>query len=117
MNETLKTLSEYGVLFVIAAVFIWDKVAHSRMIENILKELQTSARLQTSALESLRHMCENTTTALSIIQNTLAANTQSLERHDKRSEYMNNDIREICTMLKTRPCVNQTIEDRFHSFK
>ena len=107
MEDTIKYMAEYGILFVIAAVFIWDKITNAKMTENILKELQAGAKLQSSTLESLRHTCDNQTTALSIIQNTLSANTQSLERHDKRAEFMNTDVREMVTILKTRPCVNR----------
>ena len=111
MDDILKLFSEYGILIVIAAVFIWDKLVNAKQADNILKELQEYAKLQGSTLQNLDHTCRNMETALSIIQSTLAANTQSLERHDKRSEYMNNDIREIVTILHTRPCVTEHMEE------
>jgi len=114
MNEYIKLIAENGVLLVIAAVFIWDKVTNAKTVTSILSDMQSSAKLQENtlinlhrALESLGHATENTTTALNIIQNTLANNMHSLERHDKRAEFMNSDLREVVTMLKTRPCVSR----------
>jgi len=112
MEDILKIIGEYGILIVIAAVFIWDKVANTKTTENILKELEAGSKVQTSILENLRHTCENQSIALSIIQNSLAMNTTSLERHDKRSEYMNADVREICTLLRVRPCIFQSEEQK-----
>jgi len=111
MEDILKIIGEYGILIVIAAVFIWDKVVNTKTTENILKKLETASELQTSILENLRHTCGNQTTALGIIQNSLAMNTTSLERHDKRSEYMNADVREICTLLRVRPCMIRNDEE------
>ena len=107
MDEILKMISEFGILIVIAAVFIWNSVTHNKTTESILQDLQMAMTLQVGILENLKHTCENQSTALNIIQNTLSANTQSLERHDKRAEFMNNDVREILTILRTRPCVTQ----------
>ena len=78
---------------------------HSKTVEKILNEMQNSMVLQKDTLDGLRHTSENTTIALNIIQNSLASMAQSLERHDKRSEYMNNDLVEISATLKSRPCV------------
>ena len=108
MPEYVKMIAEYSVLIVIAAVFIWDKVAHSKVVESILKELQTSSKLQSATLENLKRSTENASTALNIIQNTLYANSQALDRHDKRSEFMNNDIREMSATLKSRPCISRS---------
>ena len=105
MTDTLKTVSDYGVLLVIAAVFIWDKIANARAIESVLKELQSASKLQSDTLRSLQHTSENTSTALQLLLNSLSGLTASLERHDKRSEFMNADIREICGLLGRRPCV------------
>jgi len=111
MEDILKIIGEYGILIVIAAVFIWDKIANTKTTEKMLKELEAGSKVQTSILENLRHTCENQSTALNIIQHTLAMNTTSLERHDKRSEYMNTDVREICTLLRVRPCIIQNDEE------
>jgi len=100
MEETVKHIGEYGVLIVIAAAFIWDKIQFSRTTGDILRELQTSIKMQTHILEALQQTCNNLTTALSIIQNTLATNTSALDRHDKRVEYMNKDLIEILTLIR-----------------
>jgi hypothetical protein len=44
---------------------------------------------------------------LNIINNTLPVISGTLERHDKRSEFMNNDLREVAVLVKRRPCMVQ----------
>jgi hypothetical protein len=114
MEEILKLIADYGVLMAIAVVFIWDKVRNARTTETVLKELQTASKLQTdtletlrrsseslmTALESLRHTSENLTTTLGIIQHALFANTQTMERHSKQADFMNDDIREILAVVR-----------------
>jgi len=109
MEEIIKMAGEYGVLFVIAALFIWEKISHGKIVENVLKELQATSKLNSTALESMmaaidgmRRTSENTATALSIIQNTLANLMQSLERHDQRSEHINKDVRAIIAVMNER---------------
>ena len=102
MDVLIGMIMEQGILFVIAALFIWDKVTTAKSMAVILQELQASSRMQTDTLISVKSSVENTTTALNIIQNTLAANTQSLERHDIRAEYMNSDIKTMLTLIQTK---------------
>jgi len=101
----MKLVAEYGILLAIAAVFIWDKVIASKNMSTVLGELKASVKVQNGILEGMKSTAENTTTALNIIQNTMANTNQLLERHDKRSEYMNNDMREVTTLIKNRPCL------------
>ena len=103
--EDIKLIAVYGIFVVIAAVFIWDKISVIKVMVDILNGLQSTSKIQADALENIRRSTENTTIALNIIQNTLAGMSQSMERHDKRAEYMNNDIREVCTKLNDRPCI------------
>ena len=105
--ENIKLIGEYGIFVVIAGVFIWDKISISKVMVNILNELQSNSKIQVDALENIRRSTENTTIALNIIQSALASMSQSMERHDKRAEYMNNDLREICAKLNSRPTVTQ----------
>lgn len=110
--EIVKALSDNGILIIIAAVFIWNTIT-------VQKELQKNIQSQSSILESLKTTCENTATALNIIQNTIASsvaaldnNTEILKRHDQRSEYMNGDIRVIKTVLESRPCAKEMEEQQ-----
>jgi len=119
MTEIVKTIMEYGILLVIAGVFLWDKVTISKSTVTILSRLESQAGLLGKTLDGLHHSVEgvhtsneNTSTALNIIQNTLASNlqdiagiNQALERHDKRAEYMNTDVRAILDILRIRPGV------------
>jgi hypothetical protein len=72
-----------------------------------LKELQQHAKLQDAALETLRDESVNRSAVLQIMQKSIDDNAHVMERHDKRAETMNSDIREIRTILNTRPCVNE----------
>ena len=108
--ENIKLIGEYGIFVVIAAVFIWDKISVSKVMVSILNELQSNSKIQSDALENIRRSTENTTIALNIIQNTIASMSTNMERHDKRAEYINNDIREIVTKLNARPSIIQVDE-------
>ena len=101
MEEIAKYVAEYGILTVIAGVFIWDKIKNMQTTENILRELHQSSQLQGSTLESLRHTTENQTTLLGIINATLAADLEAMKRHDTRAEFMNNDVKVILELVKT----------------
>ena len=99
-GEIIKAVADYGILVCIAGVFLWDKIINSNKMVQILKDLQTTQLLQAKTLDSLMQTSQNTSTALNILQNTLASLSELIIRHDKRAEYMNNDIKEIVTILK-----------------
>ena len=112
MEETYKLLTEHGVLMAIAGFFLWQSYHFSKTIAPLLAELHNASKLQTAALESLnaslatiKQSCDNTTMALSLIGNTLTTAVNSLERHDKRAEFMNTDIREVVALVRRRPCM------------
>lgn len=42
MDQTLKAISEYGLLVVIAGLFIWDWITNKRQNTETLKELKDS---------------------------------------------------------------------------
>jgi len=107
MNEIAALISEFGIVIVIVGVLVWLTIHNAKNSEKSLKTLEASSAVQTSTLESLRQSCENTATALNIIQSTLIGNTQTLDRVDKRTETMNTDVREINATLKVRPCVSE----------
>jgi septal ring factor EnvC (AmiA/AmiB activator) len=112
--DIVKFLTEHSVMMMIVAMYIWDNARHSKTTVQVLTELRNSSTLQADSLKSLdaslatiRQSCDNTTMALTLINNTLPTVYNTLERHDKRSEYMNNDLREIATLVKRRPCMTQ----------
>ena len=77
-----------------------------QQVSEILGKLATSIELQTNTLNGLttalggiRVSCDNTSQALVIVQNTLSNLNGNLERHDKRSEFMNEDIIKIATYV------------------
>jgi len=112
MNDSVKLLTEYGVLVALAALFIWEKFQYSKTHGQVLSELNNSVKLQMAVLENLnvslngvKQSCDNTTMALNIINNTLPIIVSNLERHDKRAEFMNSDVREITALVRQRPCM------------
>jgi hypothetical protein len=114
MNETIKIISEYGVLIVIAAAFVWSSLVQGKKTEKVLSELLTSLvelrateQSQNPALENLRQTCETLINNQNILLSTQNLHTQLLERHDKRAEDMGIEVREVVTMLRTRPCVQK----------
>jgi len=111
MIEIMKSIGEYGILIIIAGAFVWDKISHSKIIENILKEVQSYTKMQTSMIEALRDESLNRTTVLNVMQKDIDNIIHMLERDDKRADHMNSDIREIRTILNNKPCVNEKRED------
>ena len=111
--EAIKVISEYGILVVIAGLFIWEKFQYSKIIGNLLSEIKITIAHQAgmltsleAALLSIRASCDNTATALTIISHSLLDMKGLLERHDKRSEYINKDVRDSTIMLRMRPCMH-----------
>ena len=112
--DVVKFLTEHSVLMALAGLVIWEKYQYSKTTSPLLAELSNSIKLQSASLDNLntslntvRQSCDNTTMALNIISNTLPTIYNTLERHDKRSEYMNNDLREIAFLVKRRPGMAQ----------
>ena len=110
--DSIKLLTEYGVLVAIAAVFIWEKFQYSKANSQVLTELSNSSKLQAASLESLnsslasmKQSCDNTTMALNIISSTLSGMSNNFERHDKRADFTNTDVREIVSLVRQRPCM------------
>jgi len=112
MEALIKVISENGVLIIIAAAFIWDKISHSKTVENVLKELQSCIKLQDSMLAAIRDESLNRSNVLTYMQSTVDNITGIVQRNDKRTENMSNDIRGICTILNTRPCIS-CITDKY----
>ena len=95
MIETIRLVGESGILVALAALFIWEKIDHVKTVNKVLSELQETAKRQTALLESLKIIAESTRSALNIVQTTLTSLVQLLDRHDKRSESMHNDVVKI----------------------
>jgi CII-binding regulator of phage lambda lysogenization HflD len=116
--DIVKFMTEHSVMMAIAAFFLWQSYQLSRTIAPLLTELQNSSKLQTASLESLnsslatiKQSCDNTTMALTLIGNTLSTTSSTLERHDKRAEFMNTDIREVVALVRRRPCMAHDAHD------
>jgi len=114
MDDIIRFVSEHGVLMAFALLFIWERIQWSKTHGQVLTELNSSIKLQVIMLENLnvslngvKQSCDNTTMALNIINNTLPVITSNLERHDKRAEFMNVDIREIVSLVRKHPCIAQ----------
>ena len=105
MPEILSIIMESGILLIIAAVFIWDKITISKAMLATLARLETRAELQVQSLEGLARAAEATSAALSIAQTALSTLNGAMERHDKRAELMNADLRAASELLKNQPCM------------
>jgi len=110
--ETTRLITEFGVLAVIAGVFIVEKVFYLRTIGKTLNELSSVVRVQgvtleglNNAISSMKASADNTATALNIISITLTNIIHAIERHDNLTKFMNTDLREAMTLLRLRPCL------------
>ena len=112
MAEIIKIGAEYGVLILIAAVFVWRAMKGDKTNTEILISMQANQIMSSEALAILRQESANTQTLLSIIQNTLASNNQAMERHDNRAEFINVDVREILSLVKVLMKIHEEPQDR-----
>ena len=112
MEEIVKLASEYGILIILAAVFIWRSMKTDKTNTEVLISLQASVVMYSETLAILRQESANTQTSLSIIQNTLATNNQAMERHDSRAEYINVDVRETLGLVKVLMKIHEEPLDR-----
>lgn len=95
MTELIQFISDTGVLIVIAAVFIWDKVVNAKKTGELLQEISINTKLLKSMLDTITAAVNNTTTALNMVEMTQKGLVEDMSRHDKRAEFMNNDIKKI----------------------
>ena len=78
MEELIKLVSEYGILVIIAGVFIWLYVAKINKMDDVLRDVQQKVVAQDKVqdrLDSLAH-----------IEVVITENRQLLVDHDKRAE-------------------------------
>ena len=82
ISETIKYISEYGILLVIAAAFVWDKITNGKVMLEILTELRTAAKTQADTLESIRRDAEARAAALASLQQSIMEIPYVIENHD-----------------------------------
>ena len=84
MIEYVRMIMEGGILLIISAVFIWDKITISKSMLAAISRLEMQAELQQTALSAF---------------------SGAMERHDKRAEDMSADLRAALELLKSQPCM------------
>ena len=112
MEGLFKIITDNGIAVVCAAAFIYQFFQVSKTLNKVLTEFTPAVTALTKAIETQEEVVKNlqmatntTTSSVNLVNATVSSVSTILERHDKRAEFMNNDIREIITLLKTRPCV------------
>jgi hypothetical protein len=117
VDNAVKILFEYGALGVLCAVFagliVWYVYYGTKHTNKVLEELNVQNKLNAQsqlhlaeAVSGIKQACENTATALNIVNNSMLTINQSFERHDKRVEFINNDVKEIVQstrLIKKKP--------------
>ena len=100
------------MVITLTGLIIWRDVFNSKTLNKMLNELSISVKLQTastdglnSALVGIKQSCDNTAKALEIINNNMNHIDGTLERMDKKFDFMNNDVKETATLVRRRPCV------------
>ena len=101
MEEIIKLIGDYGILIILAAVFIFRTLKTDKTNTELLHQINADHKTNNETVSILRQESTNTQTALSIIQNTLASHTLALDRHDGRAENINEKLREALTLLQT----------------
>ena len=100
------------MVITLTGLIIWRDVFNSKTLNKMLNELSISVKLQTastdglnSALIGIKQSCDNTAKALEIVNTHMNHMSSSLDRMDKKVDFMNNDVKETATLVRRRPCV------------
>ena len=104
--SVIPVVAETGVLIFIAVVFVMDKVGNGKTVNAVLQKLEISASIQTELLKNMNDLLQNQNKMLNLIETTTGTTAALLERHDKRSEYMNNDVVAMYELIKAKPCIH-----------
>ena len=106
-SQFMPVVTETGILATLAIIFIWDKVKNAKVVENLLNEIKNISNLQKVTLDNIakeientRNSINNTTLSLNLLQLNATNLHESLERHDKRSEHMNTDVKKILERVR-----------------
>ena len=111
MEDIVKMIAELGILLIIAGVFIFNSVAHNKLIDALLKDLLVLAKMQGKEIEDIKASCKMSAADISITQHALSSFAQAYDRHDQRSEAMYADLKEVKVALVGRPCVIPTVNN------
>ena len=98
----LPVIAETGILIFIAIVFILDKVGNGKTVNAVLQKLEIGASIQTELLKNMNDLLQNQNRMLTLIETTTGITSAQLDRHDKRSEYMNKDLTAMYELIKVR---------------
>ena len=86
MNEIAKGITEYGLLVVIAGIFIWDWVVNKKQNTEILKELKDSNK-------NIAISSENIAKSLDIVLNNQTSEERKLDSIENKIARISEDIR------------------------
>ena len=100
MEEIVKVVGEYGILVMIAVVFVMDRVRTGKVQTDLLHQIDSDHKVVNEAIAVLRQESTNAQTLLNIINISLTGYTSALERHDSRAESINKDLQKAITLLE-----------------
>lgn len=109
ITEMIPLISEHGVTIALAAALIWQHMRFWQTVNKVLADLRVSSELQTNimsglqtALNGIQKSCDNTASALTIINNSILTAQGILERHAAHAEKIQGIVSESNTLLKLR---------------
>lgn len=104
--DTIKAIAEYGVLVVIAGVFILTWVAGFKIIpaffEKLLAHLEKMNNNFSEQNDNMKTALGSIAVSLEIIKNQTEDNTDLFKTHDKRAEDINNKLTEVCAIVRNK---------------
>lgn len=99
MNETIKAITENGILVVIAAVFIWTILADRK--DNTKREIEIKERDDTynTSLSLLSKAIDNMANLIDLLRQSNDNQASMLKTHDERSIKIKEEMTEIKTIV------------------
>jgi hypothetical protein len=103
METTIKAISEYGVLIVIAGVFIWMVVTDRKASKQREEDTKKRDDKYNESLSLLSQSNENIAKSLDLLTRSMETNETLLRQHDERSIKMKEDIAEVRVLVSNCP--------------
>lgn len=80
MTEIIDAAFNYGVGFIIVALFLWDWVANRRTITETLTVIKEHSKNISDCLESIEQNNENMAKSLDILQKSVEDNSHKIDK-------------------------------------
>ena len=103
MSETIKLIVDYGILMVIAGVFIWNTIQDRIDKKDATEKNEKRDTKYNESLQLLSQSNDNIASALNLLKTSTDTNNSLLKEHDERAIKICENIVEIKAMVNNCP--------------